>query len=208
MKQVSLYLLSGILLLGIVGCEPYEPVYTDDLDLVITNYTPDFDFKSKQTYSVPDSVVLISEEIFSGTPQFANPAYGNTIIASIKENMSAKGWTLVDKNQDPDVMVLPSVSQTTNFFYYYSYGYWNWYYPGGWGWYYPGYYYPPTVSSYKTGTLFLQLVDLSDTANVDNLPVVWSGIVNGLAQGGTASVNARIKSTINQAFKQSPILNQ
>lgn len=208
MKHLTVFLAICLAGLFLTSCEPYEPVYTDDLDLVVTNYSPEFDFKSKQTYAVPDSVVLIDDESYSGTPSFAKPSYGNTIIQSIKTNMNAKGWTLVDKNQDPDVMVLPSISQTQNFYYNYSYGYWNWYYPGGWGWYYPGYYYPPTVSSYKTGTLFLQMVDLADTTDKDNLPVVWSGIVNGLAQGSTTSINVRIQSTLNQAFKQSPILNQ
>lgn len=201
-----------ICLLSFAGCyEQYDPVYTDDLDLVITNYSPTYDFKSKVKYAMPDSVVLIDGEDFDGSVSYAKPLYANTILNAIKSNMAANGWQLVDKLASPDVIILPSVNQTTNVFYNYSYGYWGGYYPGypgGWGWYYPGYYYPPTVSSYKTGSLLIQMTDPSNAAQSDQLPVVWIGLVNGLLEGSTTNIQLRINTSVNQAFKQSSYLKK
>jgi hypothetical protein len=40
----------------------------------------------------------------------------------------------------------------------------------------------------------------------ENIPVVWTSVVNGLLEGSTNSLNTRLKQTIDQAFKQSPYL--
>ena len=117
----------------------------------------------------------------------------------------------LEKTDNPDVIILPSVSQTTNIYYYYSYSYWGSYYPGypgGWGWYYPGYYFPPMASSYKTGSMLIQMTDPSSAATSDVLPVAWTAVINGLAEGNTASIQARIQTTITQAFVQSPYLKK
>jgi hypothetical protein len=188
------------------GCQKYDTVTVDDLDLVVTNYSKNADFSLKKTFAIPDSVVLVGEVEFDGSAEFLRPVYGDKIIATIKQNMIANGWIPVTKNQKPDVLLLTSFSQTTNI--YYSYNYWGWYYPtGGYGWYYPGYYYPPTVSSYKTGSIFIQMTDVSDTNNLQ-LPVIWTSVVNGLAEGSAATIQARITTTINQSFKQSPYLKK
>ena len=94
-------------------------------------------------------------------PEFLPPSYSDVILGQIKQNMTAYGWTEVDKNAKPDVVLLVSASNTTYLYWYYDWAYWGWYYPGyypGWGWYYPGYY-PPYVSSYTTGTLLIQMTD-------------------------------------------------
>jgi hypothetical protein len=211
-KPIQLFAFVG-LLFCLAGCYRDEPVYTSDLDLVITNYQKDFNFAAKGTFSLPDSVVLISSENFDGSNDYAKPAYANTILAKIRSNMIQNHWVEVDKSANPDVIILPSVSQTTNIFYYYNYGYWDWYYPGsyypgGWGWYYPGYYFPPTASSYKSGSVFIQMTDPSGSAGSDQLPVVWTCIINGLLEGSTSGIQARIGSTIDQAFTQSPYLKK
>ena len=41
----------------------------------------------------------------------------------------------------------------------------------------------------------------------DNVPVVWSSILNGLLEGGTSEINSRIKKSVDQAFDQSPYLS-
>jgi hypothetical protein len=204
-------LLGGVILLS--GCYNYEDsADINDLDLVATNYQKDYNFNAKKTFALPDSVVLISGEGFDGTNEYAKQSYAKPMLDAIRFNMTKYGWKEELVDSLADVIILPSVSQTTNVYYYYSYSYWNWYYPGGyypggWGWYYPGYYYPPTTSSYKTGSMFIQMTDPSNAANSDQLPVVWTGLINGLAEGSTASIQARIKTTVDQAFTQSSYLN-
>jgi hypothetical protein len=213
MKRITLMLslFSAVAMLS--SCEEYETVYTSDLDLVYTNYSPEYNFKSATTYSIPDSVVLVKDEDFDGTKEYSR--YSVDIINAIKSNMSAYGWTLVPETSNPDVIILPSISSTVNVYYYYSWGYWGSYYPGyypGWGWsypgYYPGYYPTTTATTYSTGTLIMQMTNPKEAATSDNIPVVWLGVVNGLAEGSSVEIKSRLQNTIKQAFKQSTYLKK
>src|SRR4051812_41437495 len=92
-----------ILLVAVLGaCSPKGAQYYEELDLVYTNYNNTYDFKSKVKFAIPDSVIKITGNVFqnpgTGKPAFVSPVYGNTIIAELKKNMQAYGWTLVDKN--------------------------------------------------------------------------------------------------------------
>ena len=213
--SIKLYKVAGILSLVILGaCSPGGADYIEELDIVYTNYSSEYNFQSKKTYAIPDSVIKITGEHFnnpgSGRPPMVNPVYGNVIISELKKNMAANGWTLVPKTSNPDVFILPSAMTTTNIYYWYDWAYWGWYYPGwypGWGWYYPGYY-PGYVSGYRSGSVFVQMVDGTPKPAGENIPVVWTAIFNGLAEGETAGINARITNGIGQAFSQSPYLKK
>lgn len=195
------------------GCYPNGADYIEELDLVYTNYDATADFSTRLTYAIPDSVVKITGDIFTdpdgdGKPTFVTGGYATTMLNRIKQNLNANGWQEVDKNANPDVIVLVVSMTQLNLFYYYDWGYWGWWYPTwgyGWGWYYP--YYPPYVTSYRSGTILMQMVDSkAATPAGENVPVLWSGVVNGLAEGSTTSINSRIQTTIDQAFVQSPYL--
>ena len=201
-----------ILLVTVLGaCSPKGAQYYEELDLVYTNYNNTFDFKSKGTFAIPDSVIKITGNVFNGTgrPAMVNPVYGNTIIAELKKNMQAYGWTLVPKTSNPDVILLPSAMTTTEIYYWYDWAYWGWWYPGwypGWGWYYP--YYPTYATAYRYGSVFVQMVDATVKGNGENIPVVWTAIFNGLAEGDATNINARITTGLGKAFAQSPYLKQ
>jgi hypothetical protein len=184
------------------GCYLEGPEYTDDLDLVVSNYDNTFDFVSKGTYSLPDKIVKITGDP-TAPPEYIKDIYGIPILAEIKANMTALGWTLVDVNASPDVQLLPAAWTTTTIVTggYYG-GYYCWYYPyycGG-GWYYP---YTP-VSSYSTGTMLMSMVNPNQESTDGSLPLVWTAAMNGL-MSGTYDID-RIKKGINQAFAQSPFL--
>jgi hypothetical protein len=203
----------GLVVILISSCYPGGAEYVDELDVVYTNYDPEFDFDSQNTFSLPDSVVEIDDENFldpdgNDHPEFIDPVHGDVILAQIRQNMLDLGWLEVDKDANPDVVILPSVSTTVNLFYYYDWYYWNWWYPGwgpGWGWWYPGYY-PPAVSGYRSGSVLIQMTYPKGIGANENIPVEWTAIVNGVLEGSTSSLNARLKQTIDQAFKQSPYL--
>jgi len=201
-------------IIAIASCYPKGAEFAEDLDLVYTNYAQGFDFKTKHTFAIPDSVIKITGNVFSDPdgdhkPEFANPAYATAILNAIKTNMANYGWTLVNKNSNPDVVLLVSTITTTNLYYYYDWWYWGWYYPGynpGWGWYYPGYY-PPYVTGYRSGSVFVQMVNNSPhPGQGENVTVLWSCILNGLAEGSTANISGRITTGINNGFAQSPYL--
>ena len=114
----------GLLAL-VSGCYPDEADYIEELDLVYTNHAPSFDFKSKRTFAIPDSVVKITGDNVddpdgNGKPQFAKSTYSTAIITSLKQQMQANGWQLVDKGSNPDVLLLPTTMTTTNIYYYYD----------------------------------------------------------------------------------------
>jgi uncharacterized protein DUF4136 len=203
--------LTVLILPVIASCYPKGAEYTDELDLVYTNYAPSFDFKSKHTYAIPDSVIKITGDRFddpdgNGKPEFAKPPYSTAILSGLKAGMAAYGWQLASKNT-ADMILLPSTMVTTNIYYYYDWWYWDWWYGGWYGWYYPCCYYPPYVTGYRSGSVFVQLIDRT-TANPshDNVTVTWSMIINGLAEGDATNIAARITTGIDQAFKQSPYL--
>lgn len=203
----------GMVALGsllLAGCYPDQPDYIDEYDITYTNYSPSFDFKAANTYSLPDSVVIISGDLAEGEqPSMVDPLYGDQILGRIRDNMNSLGWTEVENAVEADVVVLPSAIKTLNIDTYYYGGYWGWYYPYygyGYGWYYPGYY--PTYTSYTTGSLLVQMNVPSDLSPTESIPVVWIAIFNGLLEGSDASINSRVVNGIDQAFEQSPYLQQ
>jgi len=215
----KLYFWLAVLLLPVmVGCYPKGAQYYSDFDLVYTDHSDSVDFSQRKTYARPDSIIKITGDVFNGSggtdePTFLPSAYTEVIVKQVDENMAAYGWTKVDKNANPDVVLLMSASNTSYMYWYYDWGYWGWYYPGyypGWGWYYPGYY-PPYVSTYTTGTLLIQMTDQQQVVNptsgtTANVPVIWVCVLNGLVDGSTADVAARVQTNLNQAFVQSHYL--
>lgn len=197
-----------------VGCYPEGAEYVEELDVVYTDYDPEFAFSEQSTYAIPDSMVLINSQNFSSStgnnsPDIVNPAYANPILDEIKVNMDAMGWTQVDKEEDLDVILLVSVTRTTNLYYNYDWNYWDWWYPGGvggMGWYYPRYSPAGYISGYRSGTLMIQMINASDMGVNNNVPVVWVGVINGLLEGSTENISNRLIQTIDQVFKQSPYL--
>jgi hypothetical protein len=209
MKKILIFALPLLM----AGCYPNGPDYIEQLDLVVTNYNPDYDFSSKTTFSIPDNVVIITGENLedpdgNGQPDFVSEPYNSQIINTIINELEDRGWTNVDTAANPDVWILPTAMSSTTIVYYYDYwGYWGWWGGGYYGWYYPGYY-PTVVGSYTTGSVFVTMVDRNALTPDNSLPVEWGCILNGLLTGSSSTNTAsRITSGIEQAFEQSPYLN-
>jgi hypothetical protein len=199
MKKQFLTLL--IVLAGFLlgGCYPEGAEYTDDLDVVITNYKEAYDFTAKSTYAMPDFIVKITGDLDgSDLPTYIKDIYAIPILARIEQNMESLGYTRVDVGADPELLLFPASWETTTIYYYYDYWY-GWY--GGWyGWYYP----PVYGGSYTTGTMVMTLVDPGVEETTGNPVIQWTGAINGLMTG---TYNAtRINKAIDQAFTQSPYL--
>lgn len=188
----------------ITSCYPGGARYVDQLDLVYTNYSDEFDFSSVSTFTIPDSIPLVEEDSRPNNVEFVKDPYRSTIISELRAQMEARGYQYVAKSADPDLIIFPTASTDTETYYYYWGGYWSWWGWGG-GWYYPGYY-PGYgyATSYEVGTVMVQAVyEDPNIADGDDKPVVWVGVMNGLLQGSTNSVDQRIESSIQQMFAQS-----
>jgi hypothetical protein len=204
-KRIGSILL-GVVMLSFAGCYERGADYVEDLDIVITKHDTKFDFKKLHTYAIPDKVVKITGNLLEGEDvEFVKDVYAKVILDNLKKNLDAYGWAMVDKNANPDVIILPSSMQSTTIIYYYDWWYWGWYYPyDPWGWYYP--YYPYYGGSYTTGSLFIQMTHPDGLTAAGNIPVIWSGVLNGLLEGSTDNIASRIAAGIDQAFTQSPFL--
>ena len=65
------------------------------------------------------------------------------------------------------------------------------------------------MGSYTTGTVVLDMIDVDGADEVEEtVPIIWNGLINGLVTGSDASVEARIRTNINQAFDQSQYLGR
>ena len=87
-KHCKWLIIVFVMILG--GCSPKGAEYYEELDLVYTNYSPNFDFVPKKTYAIPDSVIKITGEDFTdpdgnGRPPMVSPTYGDVIIAELKK---------------------------------------------------------------------------------------------------------------------------
>jgi Domain of unknown function (DUF4136) len=197
-----------LLLLALVvgGCYPAGPNYTEDLDLVFTSFNQNYSFSGKNTYAMPDSIVLISGSLIKGdTPKFMNDTFAQPILAQVAKNMEAHGYTRVDISAGPKLLLAPASLQSTTYYYdwWYYWGYWwGGYYPPWGGWYYPPSY--PVVYSYSSGTLVLTITDPNDLGPGGTSPMAWTALGNGILTGNLSA--SRVNSLIDQMFTQSPYL--
>ena len=197
MKKNVFYFLGIILLM--VSCYPDGPDYYEDLDVVYTNYTEDFNFSSKSTYAMPDNIVKVEGNLIEGeAPEFVEEPINSQLVVQIQSNMTAMGWTKVEDPLNADLVLFPAVWTNTTIIYYYDY--WCWYYPYYCGW---GYYYPVSATSYTTGTLIMALV--ADGENYVEPSGVWYAAANGIMTGEYNT--SRVMKAVDQAFDQSPYLN-
>jgi hypothetical protein len=185
-------------------CYPAGPEYVDQLDLVYTNYDPATDFTAKHTYAIPDKIMKIDDNLVNGgDPNFVKDPYATQLLDKIKLNMANYGWTLVPKDQNPDMLLAPVAYELTTT-YYYGGGYWDWWYGGWYGWYYPY----PVTTSYSTGSLIVTMLDPKNESPDGKMRAVWGFIVNGLLEGSTSEFTARYTKGVNQAYTQSPYLKK
>ena len=202
MRKQTLSLVTLFCGLFLWGCYPEGPVYTEDMDVVVTHHNPDYDFVAKATYAMPDKIVKITGNLQQGdAPVFIPDATAAQVLSRIASNMEALGWQRVAVSASPDLLLTPAEMETTTVYYYYDYWYW-WY--GGYYPYYP--YYPPVsyAGSYTTGTFFMTMSDPTVLGGNGNPVQQWTGLLNGILSN--VYDPTRVNPLIDKAFEQSPYL--
>jgi uncharacterized protein DUF4136 len=191
---------------GLMSCYPGTIEDTAEINTVTTLFDPNENFMQNATYALPDTIVHICD-LVNGNPDCLDitRAYDSQILAKVATEMDALGYTRVtaDPANPPDVLLFVSAIASKNYALIGSgCSYWGWYYP-----YYC--YYPPTWTTveFTTGTLFLTMMDPDRIATGDKIPIVWTGVLNGVISG---SANSNLQSALNgihQAFLQSSYLD-
>lgn len=186
-----------VLSAGAGGCYPNRLDGVDyDAVATVTDTTANW---AATTYSMSDSVVHL---VPPGEQDNISRAFDATIIATVRANMNARGYTSVATPATADFHVRLAVSSTEYQGYYWNYwcGYWGYWYP--YGCYYPPYY---GTYTYTVGSLFVAISDRRVTTTPNQSPLIWLSVGNGVANNGSTA--ARITNAINQMFTQSPYID-
>lgn len=205
MKIMKRYLFVLAVIPALWSCEP-EPDNLRLLDqlVVSTNFDPDTEFQSFDTYTIPtDTIGYVSntsrDTIWTYT---AAQPYPRRMIQTVREQMDSIGLTYVGRDQDPDVGMNIYIIENLNLFQqvYYPNYYSNYY---GYG----GYYYYPIVQTYaqNTATLVVEMIDLKNRNANNQVKIVWNAYMGDVVN----SVNYEQQSidAIRTAVRQSPYLH-
>jgi len=198
-----------LMLLIMAGCYPAEDFTVQELDSVITLYEPEEDYGRYTTFSVPDSVGRV------GLDDDSEGQFDDLILELVRTNMTELGYVeeTDPENNQPDLVVLVDMVLVDNtviapcYPLYPGWGWWYW--PPGWGPGWCGGLPGIPVGQYTTGTIILNMLHPEEANTLEEtVPVVWNAYLNGLVTGSDASLEARIRTNINQAFDQSTYLGR
>ncbi len=189
--------------------------------LVYTAYDDKASFPSLDTYYLPDSILLIGsytlDEAGQKVSKYWTDADALSLVNTVARELDNRGYV---RQTDPelkgtaDAGIQISYVQEDSYFVGYNDPYWWGYYPyywtpgywGPWG----GWYYPYMVYyGYTTGSLLIEMVNLTDTSAADRkLPVIWNCYITGLLHGRRTIDLKEAADGIEQAFDQSPYLKK
>jgi Domain of unknown function (DUF4136) len=208
MKRMKLGLTG---LLGVIAfltaCtkDPLKHLTSDESRIYITSYDSAADFSSYRTYSIADSVGIISNRGAKRDLTAADQAY----IDAVNKYMQQRGYVKVDANQNPDlgINVNRIYSTSTGLIDYSDYwdyygGYWD---PSYWGYPGYGYYVPYAYGVYQVteGMMSIDMFDLKNAQKNNKINLVWNGLVRG--EGVFNAENA--DPSVAQLFSESQYLH-
>lgn len=188
------------------GCskQALDNLTTDESRIYITDHDSSINFSNYKTYSISDSVAVIEDG--QATMKLDNS--GVAYINAVKKYMTAAGFTLVGKSQNPDlgVHVNHIVNTSTGVISYGDYwddysGYWD---PYDFGYAGYGYYVPYAYSVYQIseGAVSIDLLDLKNAPANNKIDVTWTGLIRGPGIFDATVADSQVKAL----FDQSPYL--
>ena len=201
------------LLIGLAGSavflnsctkDPVANLTDEESRIYITDHDSTTNFTNFKTYSISDSVAVIQDGKTEMELSDVDAAY----ISAVKKYMNQAGYTLVSKDENPDLGVDVShiIQTSTGVISYGDYwgnygGYWDPYY---WG--YPGYgYYIPyaySVYQIRQGALAVDILDLKNAEANKNINIIWTGLIRGSGILNASVADSQVKAL----FDQSPYL--
>jgi hypothetical protein len=208
MSKINLFL-TGLLFLALAfSCQKVDPsndLSFEEQDVYVTNHDKNFDFSTIKTYSISDKVFPL--RLASDTTPYQN--VDTAFISLINTNLAQRGFIQVNKNANPDVIVIVSrllFYTGGNDFSYINSGTYEGLanpdtilFPKPFS--APGEFTNPAVVS---GSLSIDMVNVK--SSTDSINIVWNGVVVGTLTSPFPGTEQRTKDGINSLFKQSPYL--
>ncbi|MGN6418930.1 MAG: DUF4136 domain-containing protein [Pseudobacter sp.] len=205
MKNVFLTIgIAASSMLVLAGCtkDPLNQLTEEESRIYITNRDDSANFSSYTTFSVADSVAVISNgKLEQKSASNVDKAFINAVITQL----TAKGYTMVAKDAKPDLginisRIYNTYSGVVSYPDYWGgyYGVWDpfyWGYPGyGYGW--GGYY---GVYSIKEGALSIDALDLKNAAKDQKIKGIWNGLIRGSGIFNAGTADSQIKALFDQS---------
>ncbi|WP_341835199.1 DUF4136 domain-containing protein [Chitinophaga pollutisoli] len=207
MKSTGLMMLSALAVTAVLfsSCrkEPLDDMTAEESRIYVTNYDEQADFTTFKTFSIVDSVAVISNR--EGSKKELTQ-YDQQLLAQLKSQMQGRGYTLVDKAAKPDIAMNVSRIDNTSTSIGYNPGYWSgwpgywdagyWGYPG-WNYWFPSYY---SVFRYNEKSVAIDLVDLKNAKEGSNqLTAVWNAMLRGTGVWNSNNLDAMVKALFDQS---------
>lgn len=177
-----------------------------DSQVYITNRDRSVDFSKYKTFSLPDSVIVQSNDSYEAVKN----SIADQFVSSVSSALTAKGFQRVDKGKPADlgVAIIRVNNQYTgiasNPYSYYS-NYWGGGF-GGFGGYSPYY---PSYYTYQVADQFweIQMVDLKNApAGTGTTKPELRVIYDATIRGGDITDTESVATAVNAIFSQSPYL--
>ena len=185
--------------------DPLNNLSEEESRIYITNRNNSADFATYKTYSIPDSVYVVSNNSFQGGQA---TTWDLQALAAVRNALESRGYVRVSRSQSPDLGVNVSrlYNTTTNLVDMQSYwgGYGGYYDPyywgyGGYGYGYPSYY---TLVESTEALVSVEILDLKNASANRTINVIWNGVIRG---SGVFNSNA-ITPGVQALFQQSPYI--
>lgn len=206
MKRIVIAALITTGVLAMAGCrkDPVKNLEGDEGLIYITKHSDSVNFGTFRTFSIADSVAVISNNQLEGKVRTdVDAAY----INAVKDQLVQRGYTLVGRDQDPDLGVNISriYNTSTGLFDYGAYwdpfygSYWDPYYwgYGGYGYYFPSYF----VGTYSIteGAMSIDIFNLRDAKQTNRISSVWNGLVRGSSVFNVQTAGNGVKALFDQS---------
>ncbi|RYF95043.1 MAG: DUF4136 domain-containing protein [Chitinophagaceae bacterium] len=197
---VLLFMLSA----GMVGCskDPLRDMTAEESRIYITNRDSSINFSNFRTFSIADSVSVISNNKLEGRE---SSELDRLYTDAVRQQMIARGYTEVANDANPDfgINVSRLYNSSTGVVSYPDYwgGYYDFYDPFYWG--YPGYGYgfPGYYGVYQIteGALSIDILDIKDASANKTINLVWNGLVRGSGVFNTGTAATNVKALFDQS---------
>ncbi|BDD09899.1 hypothetical protein FUAX_23310 [Fulvitalea axinellae] len=207
---LSLCLFGAVL---VAGCMPDNDLSYEDTDVVSAFYDKEADLSKYETFSLPDTIRYIKDEKNPDNNIVFEDDFDEALLATLKDEMIEAGYEYVEKVDElteeqkvKNLHIPMSIYATKTRYTYVSYPW----YPGGWSPWLPGGYwggvrYPYIVNvSYKTGTVYMDMLDLTREKNKDGkIKAICTGVVDGLipSSSQTDSYQKRVEEGVEKFVK-------
>jgi hypothetical protein len=180
---------------------------TQDQILTVAYKSDTANFSQFSTYAITDSMTFVYNKKKIRVKNDTTITIANQII----QKMQSLGYTQVDPDDSPNLLVDMSYLQTKNMTVYPGYwDNWDWWWGGYYNYYSPWFpYYPYSapmiVSYYTTGSIIIELADVKNISTSKSVPIVWHGLIRGILNG--SHTKAEWISAINELFTILPPKN-